>query len=50
MDIRLIKADKSHVGVIANLVPFYIYDLSEHMGWRCPESGMFAGEDELPQY
>ena len=50
MDIQLVKADASHADVIANLVPFYIYDLSELMGWRCPESGQFGGEDDLPQY
>ena len=50
MDIQLVKADASHADVIANLVPFYIYDLSEHMDWRCPESGQFGGEDDLPQY
>ena len=50
MDIQLIKTDESQADVIANLVPFYIYDLSEHMGWRCPESGHFGGQDDLPQY
>ncbi len=49
-DIQLVKADESQADVIANLVPFYIYDLSELMGWSCPESGRFGGEDDLPQY
>jgi predicted acetyltransferase len=50
MSIQLLKADASHEEVIANLVSLYIYDLSEHMCWRCPESGRYAGEVDLPQY
>jgi hypothetical protein len=50
MDIELIQADESQAEVISNLVSFYVYDLSEHMGWRCPESGRFGGQDDLPQY
>jgi predicted acetyltransferase len=50
MNVELIKTGESQAEVIANLVPFYIYDLSELMGWSCPESGRFGGEDDLPQY
>ncbi|MBN2209860.1 MAG: GNAT family N-acetyltransferase [Sedimentisphaerales bacterium] len=50
MDVELIQTKLSQAEVIANLVPYYIYDLSEQMGWRCPESGQFGGEDDLPQY
>jgi len=50
MNVELIKAELSQTKVIANLVPYYIYDLSEQMGCQCSESGQFGGEDDLPQY
>ena len=50
MNVQIIRADESHARVIENLIPFYIYDLSEYMGWRCPENGSFGGQDDLPQY
>jgi predicted acetyltransferase len=36
------------IPVLQNLAAFYVYDLSEFMGWDCPESGLFGarGEDE----
>ncbi|HEY7089024.1 MAG TPA: GNAT family N-acetyltransferase [Tepidisphaeraceae bacterium] len=36
--------------IIANLVRFYVYDMSEHMGWDCPKNGLFGGCDDLPKY
>jgi predicted acetyltransferase len=50
MNIQLLNAVASQAEVIANLVPLYIYDLSEQMGWPCPESGRYDGEVDLPQY
>ncbi|MCE5323613.1 GNAT family N-acetyltransferase [bacterium] len=50
MNVQIIKADKDRIDVIRNLVHFYIYDLSEVMGWDCPENGLFGGCDDLPQY
>lgn len=50
MHTEIILADSSQMPVIQNLVSLYIYDLSEVMGWRCPENGLFAGCDDLPQY
>lgn len=38
------------MAVIGHLVHFYIYDLSEIMGWECPDNGLFGGCDDLPQY
>jgi ribosomal-protein-alanine N-acetyltransferase len=49
-NVKLLRAVEPEAEVIENLIPFYIYDLSEHMGWRCPESGRFGGQDDLPQY
>lgn len=50
MNIEIIEAREADMPVIENLIRFYIYDMSEHMGWDCPESGLFGGCDELPQY
>ncbi len=50
MNIEIIEAREEDMPVIENLIRFYIYDMSEHMGWDCPESGLFGGCDELPQY
>lgn len=38
------------MAIISHLVHFYIYDLSEIMGWDCPDTGLFGGCDDLPQY
>lgn len=50
MNIDLVRTDAAQAGVIENLIRFYIYDLSTQMGWRCPENGLFGGQDDLPQY
>lgn len=50
MQIDLIRAIEKDIPVVRNLVKFYIYDLSVVMGWDCPESGLFDGCDELPQF
>ncbi len=48
MNISISEADD--IQVIRNLIVLYIYDLSEIMGWDCPDNGLFGGCDELPQY
>jgi len=50
MKIDVPPAGENEYEVVANLVRFYIYDLSEHMGWPCPETGLFGGVDDLPNY
>ena len=50
MKIEVVKAQKEDAHVIENLIPLYLHDLSEYMGWRCPENGRFCGQDDLPQY
>jgi predicted acetyltransferase len=50
MHVALIAAGDDDLPVVQNLVSLYIYDLSVDMGWDCPESGLFGGCDELPQY
>ena len=50
MDLQIVEARAEDLAVVQNLVRYYIYDFSEYMGWDCPESGLFGGCDELPQY
>ena len=50
MNIEILDATERDFPVIENLIAFYIYDLSEYMGWKCPESGRFGGQDNLSQY
>lgn len=50
MKIELQSASEADFPVVQNLVRFYIYDMSEIMGWACPESGLFGGCDDLPEY
>jgi len=45
--IELIPAGKGDLPIVQNMSRFYIYDLSEFMGWPCPESGLFGGCDEF---
>ena len=50
MKIEMIQATEDDFPVVQNLVHFYVYDMSEIMGWECPESGLFGGCDDLPEY
>ena len=50
MNLQIMPAREEEMSVVRNLVRFYVYDMSEHMGWDCPESGLFGGCDDLPQY
>ena len=36
--------------MVKNLAPYYIYDLSEHLGWPCNRDGRFDGCDDLESY
>ena len=50
MTIRLQRARRSQMPIIRNLVRYYVYDFSEHMGWPCSADGKFGGCDDLPRY
>ena len=43
-------AQAADLPIILNLVPYYIYDMSEWMGWDCKADGTYGGCDELPEY
>lgn len=46
-DIYLRPAREADYPVVQNLSGYYIYDFTEYLGWSCPESGRFAGCDEM---
>jgi predicted acetyltransferase len=50
MDVTLHKATAEDLPVVKNLVPYYIYDMSEHMGWPCRADGRFDGCDGIETY
>ena len=50
MDVTLHEATPDDLPVVKNLVPYYIYDMSEHMGWPCKPDGTFGGCDDLESY
>jgi predicted acetyltransferase len=50
MNIQLLKASDSDFTVIRNLVPYYVYDISEYTRWDCDTDGRWDGCTELPDY
>src|SRR5437870_4947545 len=50
MEIVLHNATPADLPIVKNLVPYYIYDMSEHMNWPCTPDGRFDGCDELESY
>ena len=50
MNIQLFRATDTDRILIKNLVPYYIYDMSEYMGWDCNVEGRWDGCAELPDY
>ncbi len=43
-------AGKVEFKIIKNLIPYYIYDMSEEMDWDCSEDGCWDGSEDLPKY
>ena len=50
MNVTLREARSDDLLVVQNLVPYYIYDMSEHMGWQCTHDGRFDGCDGIERY
>ena len=50
MNVTLHQATDADLPVVRNLVAYYIYDMSRHMGWPCGADGNFGGCDELETY
>ena len=49
-EVRLHEATDQDLTIVKNLVRYYIYDMSEHLGWACTPDGRFDGCDKLPTY
>lgn len=45
--IQVVPAKLGDLSIAENLSSLYIHDMSELMGWRCPETGRFGGADEF---
>src|SRR4030095_6658141 len=50
MMVTLHEATAADLPVVKNLVPYYIYDMSEHMGWPCSADGRFDGCDGIERF
>ena len=50
MNIILHKATDQDLPIAKNLVPYYIYDMSEYLGWPCTAEGRFGGCDDFESY
>ena len=50
MNVTLHEATEEDLPIAKNLVPYYIYDMSEYLGWPCTADGRFDGCDKLPSY
>jgi predicted acetyltransferase len=50
MDVTLHEATTEDVIIARNLSSYYVYDMSEYMGWPCKPDGTFGGCDDLESY
>jgi ribosomal-protein-alanine N-acetyltransferase len=50
MKVTLHKAKPSDLPIVKNLVPYYIYDMSEYMGWATKPDGRHDGCDGIEDY
>ena len=50
MNVVLCKADESDLPIVKNLVHYYVYDMSEHMGWPCRPDGVYSGCDNIESF
>ena len=50
MIVTLHDATAAELQLVRNLVPYYVYDMSEHMGWPCSADGRFNGCDGIESF
>ena len=50
MRVTVHKAKASDLAIVKNLVPYYIYDMSEFMGWATKPDGRHDGCDGIENY
>jgi predicted acetyltransferase len=48
--VTLHQATPADLPVVKNLVPYYLHDMSEHLGWACTADGRFEGCEDLESY
>jgi predicted acetyltransferase len=50
MDVTRHEASADDALIARNLSSYYVYDMSEHMGWPAKADGTFGGCDDLESY
>jgi predicted acetyltransferase len=50
MQVTLMRATQDDLPFVKNLVPYYVYDISEYTGWDPDSSGQYGGCDDLADY
>lgn len=50
MRVEMSDVEPTDLPIVLNLVPHYVYDMSEWMGWNCNADGTYDGCDDLPEY
>ena len=50
LEFTLLEVADDDYSLIQNLIRYYIYDMSEYTGWKCPPNGLFGGVDDLDYY
>jgi predicted acetyltransferase len=50
MPVTLHRAKPADLPIVKNLVPYYIYDMSEYMGWPTKSDGRHDGCDGIEAY
>lgn len=42
-DVQIIRATDADLAIARNLIPLYLHDMSEFLGWPCRPDGLYAG-------
>ena len=50
MNVDVQAATQADLSLVKNLVPYYVYDMSEYMGCGCNAEGRYDGCNDLPDY
>ena len=50
MNIEVSQATPDHLPIVRNLIAYYVYDMSQAVGWDCDEEGVFGGSDDIAEY
>ena len=50
MNVELTQATSEQLPIVRNLIAYYIYDMSQSVGWDCSAEGVFGGCDDIAEY